>query len=120
MFLDSFSPNSQIDGYLHAARILYGDEVKACWIDASLVHKTVHDEFKIIPIERQFTQLDSWLWETRHWIQEIEGNWNALSDHGPENQYDMSDDPYMAAFPKNTGACQDFARSCTYIDLCKM
>lgn len=120
MFLDSFSPNSQIDGYLHAARILYGDEVKACWIDASLVHKTVHDEFKIIPIERQFTQLDSWLWETRHWIQEIEGNWNALSDHGPENQYDMSDDPYMAAFPKNTGACQDFARNCSYIDLCKM
>mgnify|MGYP004447363801 CR=1 FL=1 len=113
MFLDSFSPNSQVDGYLHAARILFGDEVKACWIDASLVHKTVHDEFKFIPIERQFSQLDSWLWETRHWIEEIEGNWSAVNDT-------MTEHPYMAAFPKNTGSCQDFARNCPYIDLCKM
>lgn len=112
-FLDSFSPNSQIDGYLHAARMLYGDEVKSCWIDAALVHANVHDAFKIIPVERQFAQLDSWLWEVRCWIDEIEGNWKALNGGSSEA-------PYMAAFPKNTGACQDFARNCPYIDLCKM
>ncbi len=116
MFIDSFSPNSQVDGYLHAARVLYGDEVKSCWIDAALVHKTEHDFFKIIPIERQFNQLDAWLWETHHWIDEIEGNWNAVK----EQSVNGSDEPYMAAFPKNTSSCQDFARNCPYIDLCKM
>lgn len=114
MFLDSFSPNSQVDGYLHAARILYGDRLKSCWIDASLVHKTQHDFFKIVPIERQFSQLEAWLWETRLWIDEIEAHWERLKEPGIEKL------KYMPAFPKNTGACQDFARNCTYIDLCKM
>lgn len=114
MFLDSFSPNSQVDGYLHAAHILWGNEAKSCWIDGALVHKLHHDIFKIIPIERQFTQLESWLWETRHWISEIELNWDAIKQSGIE------DLDYMPAFPKNTGACQDFARNCSYIDICKM
>lgn len=114
MFLDSFSPNSQVDGYLHAAHILWGDEAKSCWIDGALVHKNHHDIFKIIPIERQFTQLEAWLWETRHWISEIEMNYEAMKQEGVENL------SYMPAFPKNTGACQDFARNCSYIDVCKM
>jgi hypothetical protein len=120
MFIDSFSPNSQVDGYLHAARVLYGTEVKSCWIDAALVHKTEHDFFKIIPIERQFAQLDAWLWETRSWIDGIEANWARVLEKSPEGDFDMREAKYMAAFPKNTNACQDFARNCPYIDLCKM
>jgi hypothetical protein len=114
MFVDSFSPNSQVDGYLHAARVLYGDEVKSCWIDAALVHKTEHEGFKFIPVERQFKQLDAWLWETRAWIDEIEANQALLEDS------DISDMSYMPAFAKNTSSCQDFARNCPYMDLCKM
>lgn len=120
MFIDSFSPNSQVDGYLHAARVLYGDEVKSCWIDAALVHKTVHDGFKFIPVERQFKQLDAWLWETRSWIDEIEANWNILRETSPEGDFDLTEAAYMPAFAKNTSSCQDFARNCPYIDLCKM
>jgi hypothetical protein len=114
-FTDSFSPNSQIDGYLHAAHMLYGEKAKAIWIDGALVHKTIHDGFAIIPIERQLSQLDAWLWECRSWIDNIEGNWAALD--AKDNVHDAK---YMAAFPKNTSACQDFARNCPYIDLCKM
>jgi hypothetical protein len=112
-FLDQWSPNSQVDGYLHAVHILYGDKAKQLWIDGALVHRKHHDEFIFIPIERQFAQLDAWLWETRNWISQIDGHWEASQDPG------AADHSYMAAFPKNTSACQDFARNCSYIDLCK-
>jgi hypothetical protein len=46
-FLESFSPNSQIDGYLYALRSLYGAKARAVWVDAALVHKTVHDGFTL-------------------------------------------------------------------------
>ena len=116
-FLDQFSPNSQVDGYLHGGHMVYGDDVKAVWIDGALVHKKVHDGFIFIPVERQTSQLDAWLWETRYFIDQIEGNWAAYEDEkergGPETN------AYMAAFPKCTNSCQDFARNCPYIDLCK-
>ena len=110
-YIDSFSPDSQIDGYLHAAHMLYGDKAKAVWVDAALVHKTVHDGFVLIPVERQHAQLDAWLWEARYWIHQIEVNCSLTID---------DENSYMSAFPKNTNSCQDFARNCPYIDLCKM
>jgi len=111
-FVDSFSPNSQIDGYLHAIHSLYGKEAKAVWVDAALVHKKVHDGFKFIPIERQIGQLESWLWSTRYWIDRMEMNWHA---HDGMN----GSSPYMPAFPQDPARCQDFARNCPYMDLCK-
>ena len=109
-FLDSFSPNSQVDGYLHALHMLYGEQAKAVWIDAALVHKKHHDIFKFIPIERQIDQLDSWLWDTHQWIEQIERDWSADVD---------SSAPFMGAFRKNTDSCQDFARNCPYMMMCK-
>ncbi len=112
-FVDSFSPNSQVDGYMHALRILYGPEAKEVWIDGALVHKTVHEGFTFIPVERTKKHLEAWLWETRAWIANIEANWAAIEQVSPN-------DTYMAAFPKNTSACQDFARNGQYMELCKM
>ena len=110
-FVDSFSPNSQVDGYLHAAHMEYGDKVRGVWIDAALVHKTVHDRFQFIPIERQFAQLDSWLWETRQWIAQLEGNQQAADDYSET-------DKYLPAFPKNTNSCMNYA-GCPYAIICK-
>ncbi len=112
-FIDSFSPNSQVDGYTHALHMLYGKEAKGVWIDGALVHRTVHDGFMFIPIERQFSQLDAWLWETQYWIDQIKQNWNAVQEGLFE------DTEYMSAFPKNTSTCQDYNRNCSYMDLCK-
>ena len=112
-FIDQFSPNSQVDGYLHAIHMKYGEAAKAVWVDGSLVHKKVHDGFVWIPIERQHNMLDAWLWETLYWIKLIEENRAAIEQPGAAEQ------PFMAAFPKNTNACQDFARNCPFIDLCK-
>lgn len=112
-FVDSFSPNSQIDGYLYAASHTYGKELKACWIDAALVHRHEHDGFRFIPIERQFAQIETWLWETQYWISQIQANHEAyrgLNDRSSE---------YLPVFPKNTVSCTQYG-GCPYLDLCKM
>jgi hypothetical protein len=112
-FMDSFSPNSQIDGYLYAGHLIYGKRLKAVRVDAALVHKDIHDGFRWIEVERQFAQLDGWLWESRYWIEQIEANKNAMkANYDPKAAY-------MPAFPKNTSACTNFG-GCPYLDLCKM
>lgn len=107
-YVNSWSPNSQIDGYLHAAHMVYGKEVRGVWVDAALVHKTVHNKFKFIPIDRQFASLDAWLHETRDWIVRIEHE---------EERYETAAVDYPG-FPKNTGNCNQYA-GCPYRDLCK-
>jgi hypothetical protein len=105
-YIASWSPNSQIDGYLHAAHMLYGKEVRGIWVDAALVHKTVHNKFKFIPIDRQFAQLDAWLHETRDWIGRI------------EREEEQANGNAYGGYPKNTGSCNHWA-GCSYRDLCK-
>lgn len=111
-FLDSFSPNSQIDGYTFAAHIEYGDAVTGVMVDAALVHKNHHDIFRFIPIERQFSQIEGWLWETHYHIDQIEQNKEAFKQCDP-------DASYMPAFPKNTQSCAMYGR-CPYASVCKM
>lgn len=110
-WVDSFSPNSQVDGYLHALHMLYGDKAKGVMIDGALVHKTVHEGFTFIPIERAMSQLDAWLWETLYQIRVIQ------NDNKHVDQF--KDAPFLPAFPKNTGSCIDFNTQCTYMELCK-
>ena len=112
-FIDSFSPNSQVDGYLHALHMLYRDKATAVWVDAALCHKKIHDVFRFIPVDRKYEQLDAWLYDTKWWVDTIEESWGRVVHVNPE-------DPYLSAFPKNTEACMDYGRSCPYIGLCKM
>ncbi len=114
-FLDSFSPNSQIDGYLHALHMEYGDQAKGMLVDAILVHKTEHEGFALLPVERQFSQLDAWLWEALERVKRVEQEEFALI--GAKEQ--IKGAPFMPAFPKNTGNCIMYGK-CPYIDLCKM
>lgn len=111
-FLDSFTPNSQIDGYLYAQRLIYGETAASVWVDAALVHKSVHDAFTFIPIERQTSMIDSWLWTVHFWIDQIENNKAALDS--PEHV----EGEYMAAFPQNTGSCGNYG-GCPYADICR-
>lgn len=112
-FLDSFSPNSQVDGYLYALHLTYPGKVGGVWVDAALVHKEDR-AFTFIPVERQLPQLDMWLWEVRSWIDDIEANKVHL------DTVVSSDDKYMAAYRKNTDSCWDFNSACEFLDLCKM
>jgi hypothetical protein len=110
-YVDSFSPNAQVDGYLFALHMMYPGEVDGVWVDASLVHKT-EEGYMFIPVEKQLKMLDAWLWETRDWIRKIEEDKERLTVTDPE-------DPYMKAFPRNTNSCWNFNRQCPYYNMCK-
>jgi len=113
-FLDSFSPNAQVDGYLYALHLMHPGNVGGVWVDAALVHKS-EEGFTFIPIEKQLRHLDAWLWETRRWIGLVEHDAMLVRQMGTQGPgY-----PHMEAFPKNTNSCWDFNHQCAYLDLCK-
>ncbi len=118
MFLDSFSPNSQVEGYIFSAKVEYKDKLKGVLIDAALVHKT-EQAFRFIPIEKEFEQIDAWLWETHDWIRKIEADKAALF-RGEEKHKRGGSPPYLSAFPKNTNSCHAYNRPCPYLDPCRM
>lgn len=111
-FIDSFSPNSQVDGYIYSLHMTYGTEnVAGVWVDAALVHKT-ETGFLFIPVEKRLEQTNMWLWTARYWIDMIEANTRQLETLSP-------DDPYMAAFPQRTESCWDFNAPCEHLMTCK-
>ena len=124
-FTESFSPNSQVDGYAYGARMLYGDDFGGVYIDGALVHKLHHDIFCFIPVSRSMDQMDAWLWECREEIRRIEYDRKVLAIKRDETGEitDCNDDAlaisYMPAAPKNTGSCYTFNTACMYMDLCK-
>jgi len=111
MFEQSFSPNSQVDGYLYALSMLYPDLRSDVYVDAALVHK-LNEDTKFIHAERQPAMLDMWLWETHQWIGRIEQDKINLMENSES-------DRYMSAFPKNTNSCFDFNTQCAFLELCK-
>ena len=116
VYLDTFSPDSQIDGYMHAVRMLYGKEAKGILIDCALVHKTYHEHFTLIPIERSTPNLDAWLWELRHELELMEVNEDRLLN---TDIHRADPSTFQTAYPKNTTACIQFMRPCPYLDICK-
>jgi hypothetical protein len=96
-YIAQWSPNSQVDGYTHYGHSHYGKKFKSMYIDAALVHKTNHNVFKFIPVDRQADAIRVFLEETKNWIERIESE---------------------TLFPKNTGSCSNYA-GCGYREVCK-
>ena len=118
-FSESFSPNSQVDGYSYAAYMCYGADYNGdVRIDAALVHKTVHNGFRFFPVKRSAAQLDAWRWETLDRIRSIEANRDALEIQ-KEGDRKGDNSSYMSSFRKDNGACFDFMSPCIYLDTCK-
>jgi len=113
-WMQQFSPNGQIDGYLHAGHSSYGERFKEVIIDGALVQKTSMD-FKRIPVARQINQLSSWMWEVQELIDQVEVNEERLLEYraGGESV------GFLPAFPKCTSSCTTYYGLCPYIDLCK-
>lgn len=112
-FLDQFNPNSQIDGYCYALRMLHGERAAGVWIDGALVHKTEHDGFVFIPESRTHDQLDGFLWTAWAYIDAIRGNKLAMIERRGSNA------PYMPAFPMNTASCGNWG-GCEYRSICQV
>jgi len=116
---DGFNPNSQIEGYFHALRMLYGDSFHSITVDGALVHQghvTKPEQFQtaftLLPMRRIPVQLEAWRWETHRRINYLEADKEALAQcHDSE--------AVMKAFPKKTEACTLYFRKCPYMDLCR-
>lgn len=113
-WLNSWSPNGQVDGYLYAGHMTYGDLFKSVMIDGALVQKTSID-FKRIPVERQTDMLDQWKWEVLDLIEQI----IYYEDRLKEIRAEKKTDTFLRAFPKCTTSCTSYYGSCPYLDLCK-
>jgi len=113
-FIDSFSPNSQIDGYLYAGALLYPDVFRGVYVDAALVHKTIHNGFQLIPIEKAFELIDLWLYETQLWVQDFQTEMDLLYEH---YEYYQSK-KFLPIFRRKTEACHNF-NGCSYKEVCK-
>lgn len=110
-YLKSFLPNNQIDGYIYAGRMKYGRQFNNVYVDIALVHKSQHDVFELLPIDRGPGDLEAWLWDTWYWVNEIERNLEASKTVKPS-------DPYMHAFPKKTASCYRFPHNCQFLPVC--
>lgn len=111
-WLDSWSPSSQIEGYMFAGNMYFDGGVRYVWIDGALVHKNVHNAFKFIPIAASLASLDGWLWEVRNWIEKIEIEKSKLYD------VDTTSGNHMTCFPRNTDSCTGKYGPCTFKRLC--
>lgn len=111
-WIESFSPNSQVEGYIYATNMELGPKSRCngVWIDGALVHRSVHDAFIWIPIDVSLSLLDQWLSEAREWALQIERADSLLA----------GGQPLAAAFPRNTDQCFRFNSECCYRDICRM
>jgi hypothetical protein len=117
-WVNSFSPNPQIDGYAYAATLLY-DDFKAVWVDAALTHKTVHDKFMFIPLERSRDMMELWLWETNRWVGLIQQEVDQLDWIVRVDPTEIEKQKVMNCFPRSApDACIQYNRECVYKDLC--
>ena len=106
-FVQSFSPNSQIEGYMYAVLFMQhmnelpnDREFGGVYVDASLVHKTQF-HFKRIPIYYNDLLVAEWLDDVRYWYQSFR--------ESEEN----------TAFPRSPHSCQSKFGQCSFINLCR-
>ena len=107
-FSDSFSPNSQIEGYMFALHWLKArGEIKSdlpivgVIVDAALVHK-VQFYFKRIPIYYDERLVTQWYEEVIQYVHEF--------DQTLEN----------GKWSRNTDSCQGKYGCCQFVDVCRM
>jgi len=118
-YVEQWSHNSQVDGYLHASFMQHGKLVKSILVDAALVHKKTHDIFRFIPVERATAGLDGWVEDAVEWVDRVEADKKKLEDYRAY-RIEVDHASNMPAFPKNTESCQGkYNQTCSYFDLCR-
>jgi hypothetical protein len=112
-WMEQWSPNSQIDGYMFASLLEHG-RVDGAYIDGALVHRHQHDTFCLLPILRQTEVMNYWLWHSRNTVDLIEKNVLELEKlRSSKKIYSL---PYMPVFHCDGSSCWD---RCKWRDLCK-
>lgn len=96
-YIEGWFNDSQIKGYEFGGSLFFPG-LAGVWVDAALVHKTVHDKFRFVPVAHQQILLEEWLLNTVEWVNRIE-----VDKH----------------WPKNEGACYGKFGRCQFLDICR-
>ena len=109
-WLNSFSPNNQMSGYLYAGHALYGKEFRGIYIDGVLVHKTI-DGGRWIPLLKQHGFLSAWRLNAHYWIQRLISALNQTGEGFEEGAIHR-------IWPMNSINCHNY-RGCDFLDICR-
>ncbi len=109
-YVESWATSSQVKGYEFGANLHYAG-IDGVWVDAALVHKKIHDQFKIIPISHNFTLLQEWISNTAQWISTVQRDERTFAETGNLTE--------KGCFQKNEESCFGKYGKCPYLDICR-
>ena len=105
---ESWGSSSQVKGY-QMVGTLYYPNLQDVWVDGALVHKKVHDAFKIVPVSHSLPLLEEWITDTRRWIWSIQQEIKELEEVG-----DLS----KGTFRRNEDNCFEKFGRCPFLNIC--
>lgn len=108
-FIESWYSSAQCKGYEFAGNIFY-EEISGVWVDAALVHKKVHDQFRFVPIKHSRPLLIEWINDAKHWAENILKQKELFMDAGELRN---------GNFPRNEESCFGKYGKCPYLDICR-
>jgi len=108
-YVESWYMDSQVMGYLYGGG-MYFNGLEDVWVDASLVHKKVHNAFKFIPVGHQYGMLQAWVEDTKEWIRRLKRDEANLQEY---------EGLLGGVFPKQQQACVGKYGPCAYLDVCR-
>ncbi len=102
----------QIGSYSHLLFSAFPNEhVEGVKINGAVFTKSRGAEFLRIPVRKTATDMQEYLWEVNHWIDQMIWNFEHLSACSDK-------DDVMTCFPKNSQSCSKFG--CRYPGLCSV
>ncbi|HEX6826445.1 MAG TPA: PD-(D/E)XK nuclease family protein [Nitrospiraceae bacterium] len=109
-WLEGWHMDAQVKGYEFGGMMYHPEKFGGIWVDGALVHKTIHDGFKFIPVKHGMDLVKEWLADTQQWVERI--NQDTIS---------FQNDGHLVrgTFPKNENHCFGKYGRCPYVDLCR-
>lgn len=109
-YIEGWYSDSQVKGYQFGGGLYYPGLTQV-WIDAALVHKQRHDEFRFVPVAHQFPLLEEFLADTKEWVNRIELDTQAYKAAGGRLA--------PGVFPKNEQSCHGKFGPCSFLNICR-
>lgn len=105
---ESWNCAPQIKGYEVVGSQYYPD-LRDVWVDGALVHKTVHNAFKFVPVSHSTPLLLDWVADTSRWI---------LAIQEEEREYKEEGNLQKGTFRKNEDSCYGKYGPCPFLSIC--
>lgn len=109
LYIEGWYNDAQVKGY-HFGGSLYYPSLGQIWVDCALVHKTVHDKFRFVPVQHPAPIINEWLEDLQNWWKRIVKDQQILEEEGHL---------VGGIFPKNENQCVGKFGACQFLDLCR-